>query len=130
MTTTFRTANGETILAERPLHPGEEPSPLDRLQAHHGESAQALVILPFISIEQAEQFALLVSAQYAQGGFTTPIVTTGTAYEFINPETNESGQVFELFPGAGWEAFIKDGNEQHHVLQRITKEVPDAERTG
>jgi hypothetical protein len=129
--TTFRTANGETILAESgPLPPGAEPTPLDRLQQHHGEAAQALVILPFISVEQAEQFALLVTAQFAQGGFNAPIVTTGTAYEFINPESNEAGQVFELYPGAGWEAFIKDGNEQHHVLQRVTKEAPDEERTG
>lgn len=124
MLTTFRTASGETILAESgPLPPGHEPTALDRLQTHHGESAQALVILPFISREQAEQFALLVVAQ--QEGFQAPIVTLGTAYEFINAETDEAGQVFELYPDAGWEAFIKDGNENHHVLQRITKEAAD-----
>lgn len=130
MTTTFRTKAGETILAERPLAPGEEPTPLDRLQQHHGEQAKALVILPFLNEQQAQQFATLVMAQFSADNFQTPIVTSGTAYEYIDPTTNEAGQVFELFPEARWEAFVKDGNEQHHVLQRVIQGGTDAERTS
>lgn len=130
MVTTFRTASGETILAERPLHPGEEPTALDRLQQHHGEQATALVILPFLNEQQAQQFATLVMAQFSADNFQTPIVTSGTAYEYLNPETNEAGQVFELFPEARWEAFIKEGNERHHVLQRTIQGGTDEERTS
>ena len=131
MVTTFRTKEGETILAESgPLPPGVEPTPVERLQQHHGEQATALVILPFINAKQAEQFATLVMAQFGADNFQTPIVTSGTAYEYIDPTTNEAGQVFELFPEARWDAFIKEGNENHHVLQRtIQGGTDDAKRT-
>jgi hypothetical protein len=85
--------------------------------------AQALVILPFLTAQQAEQFAVLVMAQFGSE-FQAPIVTLGTAYTWKDEE-GALGQVFELFPGAHWDAYIKDGNERHHVLQRVTAEVSD-----
>lgn len=87
--------------------------------------AQALVILPFLTVEQAEQFAVLVMHQFG-AAFAVPIVTTGTAYEYLDTETGEGGQVFELFPDARWEAFVKEDNDAHHVIQRATKESTDA----
>lgn len=130
MVTTFRTVSGETILADSgPLPPGVNLTPVERLEPHHGEQAKALVILPFISAQQAEQFATLVMAQYGADSFQTPIVTSGTAYEYLTPD-GEAGQVFELFPDARWEAFIKEGNEQHHVLQRVIQGGTDEERTS
>lgn len=92
--------------------------------------SRALVILPFATPQQAEQFATLVMHQFGPE-FAVPIVTAGTAYEYLDAETGEAGQVFELFPDARWEAFIKEGNEQHHVLQRIIKEAAiNEERTS
>ena len=91
--------------------------------------AQALVILPFLTPQSAEQFAQLVTINFG-AEFSTPIVTLGTAYEYMDKETGECGQVFELPPAARWEAFIKDGDESHHILRRITQEGTDEERTG
>lgn len=115
--------NPDDIQFERVVRPGEQVGPDDEhvLDPQNPPSV-ALVILPFLTKQQAEQFAVLVMATYGPD-FATPIVTTGTAYEYLDTESGETGQVFELFPDARWEAFIKDDNEQHHVLQRTIREA-------
>lgn len=90
-------------------------------QAVEQPKSQALVILPFATVEQAEQFATLVMAQFG-ADFQAPIVTTGTAYNYRSDETGEFGQVFELDPSGHWEVFVGEDSEQHHIIQRVTQE--------
>lgn len=95
--------------------PADAPPPIDQ------PKATALVILPFMSTEAAEQFAVLVMAQFGED-FQTPLVTTGTAYNYRSEETGEYGQVFELYPDAHWEAFVGEDSEQHHIIRRVTQQ--------
>ena len=81
-----------------------------------------------MSKKAAEQFAVLVMAQFG-AEFQSPIVTSGTAYEYITEE--EHGQVFELYADANWEAFVSPENDEHHIIRRVTQRGgSDAASTG
>lgn len=82
--------------------------------------AKALVVLPFETSEQAEQFAALVITQMP--GTVAPFVLHGTAYEFRSEETEQQGQIIEIYPESRFDVFADADNEQHHILQRITLE--------
>lgn len=76
---------------------------------------RALVVLPFASVEKAEEFALLVTVQLEQ---PAPFVLHGTAYEYRTDE-GEHGQVIEVFPDSNFESFQGATGEKHTVLQRV-----------
>lgn len=80
--------------------------------------AKALVVLPFESPEQAETFAALVVTQMPEAA--APFVLHGTAYEYRREDTEEQGQIIEIYPASNFDAFIGAEGERHHVLQRIT----------
>lgn len=89
----------------------------------------ALVILPFATSEQAEEFARIVTVQLTLGDAAPPFVLHGTAYEYRSKETGEQGQVIEVWPESNFDVFVGSKGESHHVLQRVTVEGSNEERT-
>jgi hypothetical protein len=91
-------------------------------------TSRALVVLPFATPEIAEQFARIITVQ--MDNVAAPFVLHGTAYEYRSEESGEMGQIIEVYPDSNFDVFQGADGERHHVLQRITQEASDAERTG
>lgn len=83
---------------------------------NYDELPQALVIIPFATVAQAQEFAVL--AQVASPT-AHPIVTHGTAYieQTEEPEVSTT-EVFELFTDSNWEVYVSPESEEHHIIRR------------
>lgn len=81
----------------------------------------ALVVLPFATPQQAEEFARIVTTQLTTDDAAPPFVLHGTMYEYVSEETGERGQVIEVKPESNFDVFVGAEGPMHHVLQRITK---------
>ena len=92
--------------------------------------AEALVVLPFATAAQAEQFAQIVTVQLSGDNAAPPFVLLGNAYEYVNNENGERGQVIEVFPDSKFEVFVGQQGSMHHVLQRVTQEAADGSAEG